>query len=309
MENKVINVFVINGFLESGKTRFIKETIQEDGFYKQGNTLVIALEEGEEEYDPFLLTNYYTSVVYITDPNEFTPRRVDELIKEYKPDRIIIEFNGMWDITEVDLPDYLNVGQIITLADANTFDLYLNNMRQKSVTMFQNTDVVIINRATEDMNLLSMKRNIKLANPNVEVAFEGENGPINSSFEEDLPYDVHKDIIDIKDEDFGIWFLDAMEQRDRYNKKVVKFTAQVYIPNNAPPDCFVPGRTAMTCCSDDMTVLGYPAINESGVHFKPKSWYSFTALMEYRDDIEGGPLLHIKSFNQVSPIKEPITKF
>ena len=46
-----IPVFVVNGFLESGKTSFIKDTLASEDFNDGARTLVIACEEGEEEYD------------------------------------------------------------------------------------------------------------------------------------------------------------------------------------------------------------------------------------------------------------------
>ena len=44
-------VFVINGFLEAGKTQFMKFTMQQEYFKTEGNTLLIVCEEGDEEYD------------------------------------------------------------------------------------------------------------------------------------------------------------------------------------------------------------------------------------------------------------------
>ena len=48
-------VFVINGFLESGKTEFINYTIAQPYFRTKGRTLLIVCEEGEVEYDKQLL--------------------------------------------------------------------------------------------------------------------------------------------------------------------------------------------------------------------------------------------------------------
>ena len=305
-----INTFIINGFLESGKTSLIDDTIKKDGFSKRGATLLICCEEGIEEYDEFLLANLNVNVVYINKQEDFNKDNLDTIIQRYDPDRIIIEFNGMWDITEVEVPDYLNVGQIITMIDSTTFEVYFNNMRQKMVTMIQNSDAVIFNRANQNMNLVSYKRNVKLANPNMDVVFEGTDGLINSSFEEDLPYNVHDKVIEIKDEDFGIWYIDALEQVERYNGKYVKFTAETYISKELPKNHFVPGRTAMTCCSDDLTVLGFVSVNETDKKLKDGSWAKFTAKIEYKDDLEGqGPLLHIVDIEQTFPIEEPITKF
>ena len=48
-------VYMINGFLESGKTEFITYTLAQPYFRIKGKTLIIACEEGEVEYDSELL--------------------------------------------------------------------------------------------------------------------------------------------------------------------------------------------------------------------------------------------------------------
>ena len=62
MANK-IPIYMVNGFLESGKTTFIQETLSDPYFSDGGKTLLIACEEGEEEYDEKELLKYNTVVV------------------------------------------------------------------------------------------------------------------------------------------------------------------------------------------------------------------------------------------------------
>ena len=47
-------VYIINGFLGSGKTEFINFTLDQPYFQSSGKTLLLLCEEGEEEYDPYL---------------------------------------------------------------------------------------------------------------------------------------------------------------------------------------------------------------------------------------------------------------
>ena len=58
-------VYIINGFLESGKTEFITFTLGQPYFQIKGRTLLILCEEGENEYDPALLKKSRTDVVLI----------------------------------------------------------------------------------------------------------------------------------------------------------------------------------------------------------------------------------------------------
>ena len=50
-----IPMYVFTGFLESGKTKFIQETLEDSRFNSGERTLLLVFEEGEEEYDSKLL--------------------------------------------------------------------------------------------------------------------------------------------------------------------------------------------------------------------------------------------------------------
>ena len=80
-------VYVINGFLESGKTEFISFTLGQPYFQIKGKTLLILCEEGENEYDEALLKKSRTEVELIEDEEDFTPAHLVELEKKHKPDR------------------------------------------------------------------------------------------------------------------------------------------------------------------------------------------------------------------------------
>ena len=47
-----IPVYLFAGFLESGKTKFMQETLEDKRFHKNEKTLVLVCEEGIEEFDP-----------------------------------------------------------------------------------------------------------------------------------------------------------------------------------------------------------------------------------------------------------------
>ena len=60
-------VYMITGFLESGKTSFILDTISDKQFSKGQRTLIIACEEGEVEYAPDILKAAKAEVEFIED--------------------------------------------------------------------------------------------------------------------------------------------------------------------------------------------------------------------------------------------------
>ena len=189
-------VYMINGFLESGKTEFISFTLAQNYFQVRGKTLLILCEEGENEYDPALLEKSRTVVELIDEEGDFTPAHLTDLEKRHKPERIVIEFNGMWNYKNAKLPWYWKIEQQITIIDGSTFPMYYTNMRSLLAEMVRKSEMIIFNRCdTVKDQLNSYKRNIKAVNPSADVIFEDAQGEIDEIFEEDLPYDLKQDTI------------------------------------------------------------------------------------------------------------------
>lgn len=306
-------VYMINGFLESGKTGFIAFTLGQPYFQTKGKTLLIVCEEGELEYDPALLSKTRTVMEVIEEEEDFNPTRLTELEKKHKPDRIIIEFNGMWNYKEVKLPWYWKIEQQITMIDGSTFAMYYTNMRSLLAEMIRGSEMIIFNRCdTVRDQLNTYKRNIKAVNSKADVVFEDENGEIDEIFEEDLPYDLNADPIVLDNQGYGIWYLDATDHPERYIGKKLQFVAMVLKPEEFPKNYFVPGRLAMTCCADDMAFLGFACEYEGAASLTQKEWVKVTAVMakEYWEDYQGeGPVLHAVSVEKTKAPKEEVISF
>lgn len=305
-------VYVINGFLESGKTEFITYTLSQPYFQIDGRTLLILCEEGENEYDEKLLKLSKTDLELIEDEDEFQPAKLIELEKKYKPERIIIEYNGMWNYKEMKLPWHWKIEQQITTIDASTFPMYFTNMKSLLAEQIRASELIIFNRCDNVEDLSSYKRNIKAINPKAEIVFEDANGEINTIMEEDLPYDLNAPVIELNNEGYGIWYLDSLDNLDRYEDKTVQFTAMVLKPRTFPKGYFVPGRMAMTCCADDMAFLGFACEYDKADKLTDQQWVKVTAKVakEYFADYQGeGPVLHAISVEQTKAPKETVISF
>ncbi len=306
-------VYIINGFLESGKTEFITFTLEQPYFQIKGGTLLLLCEEGEKEYDEKLLARSRTVVELIEDEEDFTPSRLAELEKKHKPERIIIEYNGMWNFKNMKLPWNWRVEQQITIIDGSTFPMYYTNMRSLLAEMIRKSEMIIFNRCDDVRDQLnSYKRNIKAVNSSADVIFEDSNGEIDEIFEEDLPYDLNQDVIVLDNRGYGIWYLDAMDHLERYIGKKLQFVAMVLKPDTFPKGYFVPGRMAMTCCAEDMAFLGYACKFDGVDALKQKEWVRVTASVakEYWEDYKGeGPILHALSVEKTKAPKEEVISF
>ena len=308
----MIPVFMINGFLESGKSEFISYTIGQPYFATRGRTLLIVCEEGEVEYDAKLLKKSRTDMVLIEEKEDFSIANLMELEKKYKPERIIIEYNGMWNYKELQLPIHWQIEQQITTIDASTFAMYYTNMKSLLAEMVRKSEMIIFNRCDGIEDLSNFKRNMKAVNPQAEIIFEDANGEINEILEEDLPFDINAPVIELNDMGFGVWYIDMMENIGRYLGKTVEFTAMVYKPDKFPKGYFVPGRMAMTCCADDMAFLGYACKFDGADELKQKEWVKVCATVNlekfagYKGD---GPVLHAVSVTKTEKPKEEVINF
>lgn len=307
IEDDMMPLFLINGFLEAGKTQFLQFTMEQDYFQTEGKTLLIVCEEGDTEYDEQLLKETRTAIIYIDSLADLTPAKLEELELLYNPERVLMEWNGMWNQDDLRLPKDWIVYQQVTIIDGSTFDLYLKNMKPLLGAMVRNSELIICNRCDGIEDLEGYRRTLKAMNNRCEIVFEDEEGEIEEVSEADLPYDMSADVIEIAPRDYGIWYIDTMDKPDRYRGKVVEFTAMVLKSPNFPKNYFVPGRMAMTCCEADMTFLGYICKAREARKLETKEWVRVRARIEYEEwpDYQGtGPVLYAETVEPAEPINE-----
>lgn len=259
-ERDGVPVYIITGFLDSGKTRFINEMLGDPGFSEGERTLILRCEEGEEEYDPEFLKRSNSVVRDIEDADEMQ-EKLNEYDAEVLPERVIIEYNSTWMMTalyDAPKPDVWELAQIVTLVDSSTFEVYLTNMRTFMTDGLNEADLVLFNRCDENTPKSRFRRQTKALNNTVRCYFENLDGTTDDGVtDEDLPYDMSKSPVEISDEQFGIWYLDTMEHADRYDGKLLKLKGQVVYMRDLPNKCYVLSRQAMTCCADDIGGIGY----------------------------------------------------
>ena len=300
-------VYVINGFLDSGKTSFIAYTLGQPYFQIEGTTLLIICEEGEDEYREDLLRQSNTVLEKIEDLEDFTTARLMELEKKHRPERVLIEWNGMWDFRQFKIPNAWRLEQQITTIDASMFNMYFTNMRSLVAEQLRNSELIMFNRCddVDEKLLVNFKRNVKAINQKADLVFEDAEGEIDMTTEEDLPFDIHQDPIPLEGLDYGIWYIDAMEHPDRYVGKNVTYTGMVMRPKDFPGGYFVPGRMAMTCCANDMSFLGYACRYPEAAGLVERQWVRVTATIRKEEfGPYGGPGVILEA-TEVVPAEQP----
>ncbi|WP_230398580.1 TIGR03943 family putative permease subunit [Novisyntrophococcus fermenticellae] len=315
-ENEIdIPIYLITGFLEGGKTSFINFTVQQEYFQIEEPTLLIACEEGEEEYDTSLLKKHHTILEVVENPEDFTPDLLKTFEMKYKPDRIILEYNPLWSVKrleEMEMPKGWGIVQHIVTVDGSSFQLYMNNMKSIFMEMVKNADMVMFNRCTADLPLANFRRSIKVVNPGAEILFEDQSGELTDIFEDSLPYDLEDNPVLIDDVDYGIFYVDAGDHPERYEGKTVKFKGMVLKSRDVAAGFFVPGRMAMTCCADDTTFIGYICKSPDAKKLVMGQWVMVTAEVgwEYVDTYrEEGPVLYASEIKPCDPPKSEMVYF
>lgn len=300
-----IPIYLITGFLESGKTTFINFTVAQDYFQIDESTLLITTEEGEVEYDEKELLKYNTVLEVVESQEQFTPEYLKKLKRRYNPERVILEYNPLWSVKkleEMEMPRGWGIVQEIVTVDASCFQIYMQNMKSIFMEMSLHADMVMFNRCRPQDPLASFRRSIKVVNPACDVLFEDEEGEISNIFEDSMPYDLDADIIDIEDADYGIFYVDMEDHPERYRGKTVRFKGRVLKSENANAKFFVPGRMAMTCCADDTTFIGYICEFPKAKSLLMGQWVEVTAVVDwkYMEQYEGeGPVLIAKDIKSV----------
>lgn len=309
-----IPVYLFTGFMDSGKTSLIRQTLLEEDFGEGAKTLLIACEDGDEEYDEEKLKTANTRLLMVENEEDFTETLLKNINLQYLPDQVFIEYNGTWGldtILEMDLPEGWVIVQSLATVDATTFDMYLNNMRAMIMEQLFKADVVIINRCTDDTPKGKFRRAIKAVNRPAQIVYEREDGMIDES-EEELPFDINQDIIEISDADYAIWYMDAQENYKNYDGKKIEFTGLVYNPDKMKKGVMVPGRFAMTCCIEDITFLGFKCKYPDSKSIPHKSWIHMVAeiRVEFAMEYKGkGPVLYPISIESAEKPEDELVYF
>lgn len=302
-----VPVYFFSGFMDSGKTSLIRQTLIENDFGEGARTLLIVCEDGEVEYDENELKKANTRLEMIEKEEDFTEDTLRALDIEYTPDQVFVEYNGTWEMAaflDMELPKGWILVQSLATVDAATFEMYLANMRTMILEQLFAADVVIFNRCDDDTPKGKFRRNVKARNPKAQIAYERKDGTVDENDMEELPFDISQDMIEITDMDYGIWYLDALDNPKKYEGKKINFLALVYRPEKLRKGIFIPGRFAMTCCEDDITFIGFKCKSEKASEISHKSWIHITAevRVEFAKEYRGkGPVLYATKIEPAGP--------
>jgi len=284
---KEIPVYLFVGFLESGKTKFIQETFEDPNFDSGDKTLLLVCEEGEEEYNEKKFAFPGVTLKVLEDKAELNPQNLARLEKESGAGRVVIEYNGMW---------------LAYARDNSMRSLLLDKIARSELIVFNRAEAVNNDAARQELHKL-----VRQASRKCDIAYEFKDGSVAyDDIPDPLPFDINAPVIDIPDDDYGIWYMDCQDEPQKYAGKTVKFLAQVCQTNRAGKNSFVPGRFAMTCCVQDIQFVGFPCSYDGYKALEQRAWVRVTAKVGYKfhNIYRGkGPVLTAVS---VEPAEKPL---
>ena len=310
-----IPVYVFTGFLDSGKTKFIQETLEDERFNAGERTLLLVCEEGEEEFD---LSTYPHQNIYqeVIDQETITTKELAALAKKHKAERVVAELNGMQLVGDffARLPEDWVVAQEVMFADSTTFIAYNSNMRNLMMDKLTGAQMVVFNRLQPGADTMPLHKIARAANRRIDILYDFTDGSTSfDDIEDPLPFDINASVIELEDDDYALWFRDVTEETEKYEGKTIRFKAQVAMLRRDKNGMVAPGRFVMTCCVDDIQFCGVPCRWSGAKNLKPRSWVMVEAKISaekhvlYKGDI--GPVLAAVSVVDAAPAVEEVCTF
>ncbi len=311
-----IPVYLFTGFLEGGKTHMIQESLESEQFNSGDKTLIIQCEEGVDDLDPAAFASKNCYLELIEEEEDLTEAALTALGKKYKPDRVIIEYNGMWQLQRLYevLPKNWTVFQEMMFAEAATFFAYNRNMRSLMVDKLMSCEMVVLTRTPNDMDKDEVHKIVRGVSRRAAISYDYPDGHIEyDEIEDPLPFDIDAPVIEIHDEDFALWYRDLSEEMDRYDGKTVRVKGLVARDGKLPKSAAVIGRHIMTCCADDIAYSGLVCMFSAPVPFKTRDWITVTAKIQLETHkLYGGrmgPVLYATAYEPAEAPRQEVATF
>lgn len=303
-----ISVYLFLGFLDSGKTKFIQETLEDARMETGERTMLLICEEGEEEYDPsrFKVKNVAIERVGADELNE---GNLYYLARKNRAQRVVVEYNGTWLLQQFfdAMPESWVINQMMTFFDSATFLSYNKNMRQLVFDKVNMTQMVVFNRFKGEYEKTEYHKVVRGISRRPDIVYEYTGGKAEfDEIEDPMPFDVNAPVVEIEDKDFALFYRDLSEKPQEYVGKTVSFKGMAAVSKKLPKDVIILGRFIMTCCEADIAYDGF-ALKTGGLidgvntkeWFKVKAKVSFEYSPVYRKE---GPVLNAIKIEKCEPL-------
>lgn len=271
-----IPLYLFAGLLDSGKTTVLKETLADEVFHDGLETLIIALEDGEVQYDNKFLKAVKAKLLRLEDLTHLTKKLQYNILHKYHFSRIFLETNGLEDeysfIKNGGLLQEIELAEALCIADASQFRLQITNLRTFFYNHIKGAEVCIFNRFDREDDYLYIRNNLKALNPGLKLVFENSKGAIVQVKNKEL-FDLSKGYLVIKDTDFGLWYMDFADNPLKYAKIKITLNLELLADYPTLAHSLFLGRQAMVCCADDLARIGLRVDGVDKKQFQARQFY------------------------------------
>ena len=311
----MLPVFLFSGFLDSGKTTFIQSMLEDPQFNEGQRTLVLLCEEGEEELNPDKFSINNVTIHTIDSLSDLTPDKLTALLRKASASRIMIEYNGMWQMNDLfdRLPENWGIAQETMMVDASTIMAYNANMRQLVFDKLSTAELVIFNRVEPNADRMELHKLVRAVSRGAQIVYDLTDG----TSEEDtivdpLPFDINAPVVVIEDRDYALFYQDICEEPEKYEGKTIRFKGLIGNSPRLPNDTIFAGRHIMTCCEADIRYCGLVCKHPQAKSIPHQSWAIVEGKIKNRfSNIYGkkGPVLTVTKIQKAEKPEQPVATF
>ena len=311
----MLPVFLFTGFLDSGKTTFLQSMLEDPAFNEGQRTLVILCEEGEEELDPKRFSINNVTIHTVADQSELTQGNMILWGRKAAASRIMIEYNGMWQMNDLfdRLPENWGIAQETMMVDASTIGAFNQNMRQLVVDKLNTAELVIFTRVEPEQDRMELHKLVRGISRGAQIVYDLTDGTSEKDdIEDPLPFDINADVIEIADRDYALFYRDLVDEPGKYEGKTVRYKGLCASNMRMPKDTFLAGRHIMTCCEADIAYCPLVCKWDRAKSVKHKSWGIVEGrINEKFSNIYGkkGPVISVNSFEPAEQPEQPVATF
>jgi len=311
----MLPVFLFTGFLDSGKTTFLQSMLEDPGFNEGQRTLVILCEDGEEELDPNRFSINNVTIQKVSEQSELTQGNMILWGRKAAATRIMIEYNGMWQMNDLfdRLPENWGIAQETMLVDASTITAYNANMRQLVVDKLNTAELIIFNRVEPEQDRMDLHKLVRGVSRGAQIVYDLTDGTSEEDdIEDPLPFDLNADVVEIADSDYALFYRDLVDEPEKYEGKTVRYKGLCANNVRMPKDTFLAGRHIMTCCEADIAYCPLVCKWDMAKSVRHKSWGIVEGRINVKfSNIYGkkGPVVTVHSFEPAEQPEQPVATF
>lgn len=325
-----ISVYILTGFLDSGKTTFLNGVLRSRTVKRR---LILQFEEGETELEPD--KNSKQIIWTLEDGETKDPafrREMAEEIVNGGYEEIWIEWNGMVAFSELEslllekpVESLIHIAKVFYIADVTQANRLLKRFLvlvipavmmvvlpkdalQKGMQLTAGTDTMTTQAGgggnTPEI-LAETVRQTDAGSTGATDQKETSTTTDTSGQEKKLPpgLDEENRTITVADEDFYDWVVQLCYYPDRYDGYTVHIHGTVYREDTMASNEFAVTRLLMTCCVADLSSFGPRCFLDDAQEIPVDTWVNVTGTYHY--DTEKGMTITVTDWETAEPASEP----